>query len=113
MFLFLGRSGPWQVRGGAPDPCVAYLRSPLDTVTLHSLFADDTRERHPCNPVFSVSPNYKVAELAVHPYPKLARVHTGPTTHALELMNETTLRAAVTAVTEGPIRDTDGGSPCK
>jgi len=49
----------------------------------------------------------------VHPYPKLARVHTSPTTHALELMNETTLRAAVTAVTEGPIRDTDGGSPCK
>ena len=113
MFLFLGRSGPGQVRRRAPDPRVTYMRSPLDTVTLHCFFTDDTRKRYPRNPVLSVSPDDEVAKLAVHPHSKLARVHTGPATRALELMNEATLRAAVTTIPEGPIRDTDGGSPCK
>ena len=113
MFLFLGRSGPGQVRGCTPYPRVAYVRSPLDTVTLHRLFAQDAWERYPRDPIFSVSPNYKVTKLAVNPHAKLARVHTGPPTHELELMNKSALSAAVTAIPEGPIRDTDGGSPCK
>jgi hypothetical protein len=81
-------------------------------MTLHSLFADDTRERHARNAILSISLNYKVTELAVYPYAKLARVHTGPPTHELELINKSALSATVTAIPEGPIRDTDGGSPC-
>jgi len=112
MFLFLSRSGPGQVRGCAPEPYVAYVSSPLYTVTLHSLFTDDTRERHPSNAVFSVSLNDEVAELAVHPRTKLARMYTGPSTRVLKLLDESALSAAVATVPERPIRDTDGGSPC-
>jgi hypothetical protein len=85
--------------------------SPLDTVTLHSLFAQDTRKRYPRYTILSISLNYKVAELAVNPYTKLARVHTGPSAHELELINKSALGAAMATITEGPIRDTDGGSP--
>ena len=88
------------------------MRSPLDAVTLHSLFAQDTRERHARYAVLSVSLYDEVAELAVYPHAKLARVHPGPPTHELELVNKSALSAAVAAVPEGPIRDTDGDSPC-
>jgi hypothetical protein len=112
MFLFLSRSGPRQVWRGAPYPRFTYVRSPLDAVTLHGFFAEDTRERYPRYAILSVSLYDEVTELAVYPHTKLARVHPGPPTHELELINKSALSAAMTTVPEGPIRDTDGDSPC-
>jgi len=86
------------------------MGSPLDAVAVHRLFTQDTRERHTGHPVSPVAPNHQVAELAVEPGAKAARVNAGPPALELEPGDEPALRAAVAAVTKGPIRDTGADS---
>lgn len=110
MFLFLSWSGARQVWRCAADPRRAYVGSPLDAVALHSLFAQDTRERDTRYPVSPVPPNNQVTKLAVNPRTESTRVNTGPPAFELEPVNKPALGAAVAAVTKGPIRDTGADS---
>ena len=107
MSLFLGRSGFWGTRVGAPVPRVTNMSTPLNRLSIKCFTTQDARKRGTQNPAKQSSLNNNIPIFTMNPVRKFRKRNTLTGTFEYKLFYEFALGAAMTITLHvGPIRDT-------